>query len=373
MSLLRGSNGPICTRSPRTLSEAAPQKCLPVRIYTLLPEDLTAIEAKVREAEALGYDGVIAMEVQHDPYFLLLLAAEHSQRLLLTTNVAVAFPRSPMNTAYLGWDLQNFSGGRFIVGLGPQVKAHNERRYSVAWSAPGPRLREYLLALSAIWDCWQNNTPLQFEGEHYHFNLMTPRVNPGPIGYRQPPLHISAVGPYMCRLVGEIGDGIRSHPLTTRKFAEEVMLPLVEAGAKKAGRSLEEIDVFGGGFVAVGATADECQRLREEIRATIAFYGSTRSYHHIFQLHGWQEMGPSLHELSMRGRWDEMASLVPDEVLDEIAVVAGYDDVVKQVEKRFGSYATSLEVAIPARTPVEARQARRVIAALKGLGRQGPR
>ncbi|MSQ34075.1 MAG: TIGR03617 family F420-dependent LLM class oxidoreductase [Dehalococcoidia bacterium] len=338
-----------------------------MKVYCGIPQDLTKVPEAVKKAQEMGYDGVTSSETQHDPFFPLVVAAEHSQSVRLTTSVAIAFPRSPMVMANIAWDLQNYSQGRFILGMGTQVKGHNERRFSVPWVAPGPRLREYVLALRAIWDCWQNNTPLKFEGEHYHFSLMTPNFSPGPIKYPRPPVHIAAVGTYMCRLAGEVCDGLRPHGFTTPKYVQDITLPNLEAGAKKAGRSLKDLDIFGGGFMAVGADAKDAERLAEGMRTQIAFYGSTRTYHNVFELHGWKDIGPKLHEMSLKGQWSEMAKAVPDNVLEEFALVCTLDDVVAKVKKRYGGYATSLGLSLPTRTPQEVHKAKAVIQAIKAL------
>ncbi|MBI3954245.1 MAG: TIGR03617 family F420-dependent LLM class oxidoreductase [Chloroflexi bacterium] len=338
-----------------------------MKVYSGLPQDLAQVPAAVQRAEEMGYDGVTSSETQHDPFFPLVVAAEHSKKVNLTTSVAIAFPRSPMIVANIGWDLQSYSQGRFILGLGTQVKGHNERRFSVPWSPPGPRLREYVLSLRAIWDCWQKNTTLKFEGEHYHFSLMTPNFSPGPIKYARPPVHIAAVGAYMCRLAGEVCDGLRPHGFTTPKYVQDVTLPNIEAGAKKAGRTLKDLDLFGGGFMVVGADRKEAERLAEGIRTQVAFYGSTRTYHNVFELHGWKDIGPKLHEMSLKGQWGEMAKAVPDNVLEEFALICTLDDVVDKVKKRYGGYATSLGLSLPARTPQETEKAKKAIQALKAL------
>ncbi|HEX2173421.1 MAG TPA: TIGR03617 family F420-dependent LLM class oxidoreductase, partial [Dehalococcoidia bacterium] len=215
--------------------------------------ELSAIPEATRQAERLGYDGVTSNETNHEAFLPIVLMAEHSERLEVGTSIAISFPRSPMIVANLAWDLQKFSRGRFNLGLGTQVKGHNQRRFSVPWSPPAPRMREYVQALRAIWDCWQNGTKLDFTGEHYTFTLMTPMFDPGPIEHPKIPIYLAAVGDAMCRLVGEVADGIRLHTFNTPKYVQQVILPSIEAGAKRAGRSMSDLEIIGGSFIVTGA------------------------------------------------------------------------------------------------------------------------
>jgi len=299
-----------------------------------------------RRAEALGFDGVVSVEAGHDPFFPLLIAAEHSRRLTLGTGVAIAFPRSPFVTAQIAWDLQRFSGGRFLLGLGTQVKGHNERRYSTPWTGPpGPRLREYVLCLRAIFDTFQNNAPPRFQGDHYRFTLISPYFNPGPIEHPHVPIYISAVGPYMCRLAGELCDGVRLAGFNTLRYTREVILPNLEAGARKAGRSLREIDIVGGGFIVTGRNREEIERAKAATRAQIAFYGSTRTYHGVLEVHGWGEVGMRLHQLSLEGKWQEMANLISDDMLGEFAIVGTPDEIAPQLKERWGGIVTTVNLS----------------------------
>ncbi|MBI4339616.1 MAG: TIGR03617 family F420-dependent LLM class oxidoreductase, partial [Chloroflexi bacterium] len=262
--------------------------------------DLRGIPAQARRAEALGFDGVSFGEMAHDVFLLAALALEHTQRIQVGTSVAMAFPRSPMVVAYTAWDLQRMSGGRFELGLGTQVKGHNERRFSVKWTAPAPRMRDYIGSLKAIWDCWQHGGPLQYEGQHYAFSLMTPEFNPGPIEAPPPPVYVAAVGPAMCRMAGEAADGLLMHSFNTRRYTEEVVLPMVEQGAKRAGRSASDVMVSSGGMIATGASEAEVHAARENSRRRIAFYGSTRTYKGVLDLHEWGDTCLRLHELSLK-------------------------------------------------------------------------
>ncbi|MBM5812960.1 MAG: TIGR03617 family F420-dependent LLM class oxidoreductase [Gammaproteobacteria bacterium] len=297
---------------------------------------LPDIAARAALLEDIGFDGITTAEAGHDAFLPCVIAAANSRRLTLGTNVAIAFPRSPLVTAQMAWDLQHFSGGRFNLGLGTQVKGHNERRYSTAWTGPpGPRLREYLLCLQAIFRTFQNpRAPSWFEGEHYRFTLMSPYFNPGPIAQPQVPLYIAAVNTYMARLSGELCDGLRLHPIATFRFTREVLLPAVEAGLAAAGRPRSALDFVGAPFMALGRDEAGVEQARQALRRQISFYASTRTYHAVLEHHGWQETGNRLHQLSVRGRWAEMPALITDEMLDEWAISSTYDGLAAAIRAR---------------------------------------
>ena len=328
--------------------------------------NLADVPAGARLLEDLGYDGMVTPELKYDPFLPLAVAATVTTRLELTTSVAIAFPRSPMITALMAWDLQRASRGRFILGLGTQVKGHNERRYSVPWSAPGPRLREYILSLRAIWDSWQYGKPLRFEGEHYRFTLMTPAFNPGPIEHPRIPVHVAGVNPYNCRLAGELGDGIRIHSLHSREYLADVILPAVEAGASRAGRSLKDVEVCVGVLIATAPDEGELSRRVEEVRRRIAFYGSTRTYMPVFARHGWEATVEQLHELSRRGAWDEMPKLISDRMVETFAVVGTYDRIAARLRERYAGLADRIQFSIPVANAADAERLRRLIAELRG-------
>ncbi|MBI4299502.1 MAG: TIGR03617 family F420-dependent LLM class oxidoreductase [Chloroflexi bacterium] len=341
-----------------------------MKIWASLPEEgsLQNMAYLAQRAEELGFDGVSTPENRHDPFFPLLLAAEHTQNLLIGTSVAIAFPRSPMITANIAWDLQAFSKGRFVLGLGTQVKGHNIRRFSVPWVAPGPRLREYVQSLRAIWDCWQNGTPLSYAGRHYHFTLMTPMFNPGPIQHPVIPVQIAAVNPYMCRLAGEMCDGILLHSLCTTRYIREIVQPALTEGALRAGRSLGEVEVDGGGFVISGADAEEVARNREVARKRMAFYASTRTYKPAMDLHGWSDTAVKLHEMSLRGLWDDMTHEITDEMVAEFAAVGTYEEIPEKLAARYsGTPVSRLHIGVPlARTDLTERL-QAMVAAIKSL------
>ncbi len=310
--------------------------------------DLATIAAAARSAEELGFDGVTAPEAGHDPFLQLVIAAEHTTHIALGTNVAIAFPRSPMVTAQLAWDLQQLSGGRFQLGLGTQVRGHVERRYASTWDGPpGPRLREYVLCLKAMFETFQEGDTPAFDGEHYRFTLMNPFFNPGPIEHPHVPIQLAAVNPYMARLSGELCDGLRIHPVATFRYIREVVRPAVEAGAAAAGRSIDDIDVIGAPFLAIAEDEEGVAKVRQMLKQHIAFYCSTRTYHAVLEFHGWIDIGLELHRMSKEGRWKEMPELIGDEMLDEWAISGTRDDLAAMLGQRCGDLYSTVLLDIP--------------------------
>ncbi|MGH7279039.1 MAG: TIGR03617 family F420-dependent LLM class oxidoreductase [Candidatus Rokuibacteriota bacterium] len=301
----------------------------------MLTHDLKSIPDYARKVEALGYDCLWSAETQHDPYLPLAVAATVTSRIKLGTSIAVAFPRSPMITAHIAWDLQKASGGRFILGLGSQVKGHNERRFSVKFDAPGPRMREIVLALRAIWDCWQNGTTLDFKGEFYRFTLMTPFFNPGPIDHPTIPVYVAGVNAYMCRVAGEVCDGLHVHPFNSPTYLREYVHPAVEEGLRAAKRSRRDFTYTTSTFVVVGDTEQERAANRQSVKQQIAFYASTRTYEPVLAAHGWQDLTAQLHRKSVEGDWKGMADLITDEMVDTYAVTGTYGDIGARIRERY--------------------------------------
>jgi probable F420-dependent oxidoreductase len=319
-----------------------------MRVETAVPlDDWRSVAEAAREAEAAGYDSLLSAEIAHDPFTPLAFAALATKTIGLGTGIAVAFPRSPMVTAGIAWDLQAQSGGRFSLGLGSQVKGHNERRFSTPWSPPVPRLREYIGALRAIWRCWEKREPLRFEGEHYRFTLMTPEFSPTPTGLPPVPVSIAAVGPAMMKMAGRICDGVKLHGFATRKYLEDVALPNLQEGLAKSGRPRESFEISGGGFVATGADEAAVAESMDEIRYRVAFYGSTRSYHGVLRSHGWEDLGLKLHEMSKRGEWKKMAAEVSDDVVRTFAAVGTHEELSKAVAERFAGLADTIWIGFP--------------------------
>lgn len=301
----------------------------------MLTHDLRSIPDYARRVEALGFDCLWASETQHDPFLPLAVAATATTRLKLGTAIAVAFPRSPMLTAHTAWDLQNASDGRFILGLGSQVKGHNERRFSVKFESPAPKMREIVLALRAIWDCWQNGTRLNFRGQFYRFDLMTPFFNPGPIAHPKIPVYVAGVNAAMCRVAGEVGEGLSVHPFNSPKYLREYVQPAVEEGFRKSRRTRADFTYSTQSFVIIGDTEDELRPQREAVRQQIAFYASTRTYEPVLAAHGWQDLVPHLHRKSVEGDWAGMARLITDEMVDTYAVTASWDTIASRLEDRY--------------------------------------
>jgi probable F420-dependent oxidoreductase len=290
---------------------------------------------QARRAEAMGFDGAWTSETQHDAFLPLILAGEHTIRLELGTSIAVAFPRSPMTTAQIAWDLQRFSGGRFTLGLGTQVKGHIERRYGLAWDSPGPRLRDYILAVRAIWDCWQHGTPLNYQGEFYSHTLMTPFFSPGPIAHPRIPIHIAGVQPYMCRLAGERCDGFQVHPFHSTKYLQDVVLPHVERGLQAGGRTRADICLASSAFIVTGTSAAALEAAGRSVKTQIGFYASTPNYRVILECHGWGHVARDLTRKSIQGDWEGMAALISDEMLDAFAIVGTPDEVPDKLRRRY--------------------------------------
>ncbi|HJO24646.1 MAG: TIGR03617 family F420-dependent LLM class oxidoreductase [Myxococcota bacterium] len=297
--------------------------------------DIAGIAAASRRTEELGYDGVTAPEAGHDPFLPLVVAAEHTEQIKLGTNVAIAFPRSPMVTAQVAWDLQQLSKGRFQLGLGTQVKGHVVRRYASTWTGPpGPRLRDYVLCVKAMFETFQKGEKPGFEGEHYQFTLMNPFFNPGPIEYPHPEIHLAAVNPYMARLAGELCDGLRLHPIATFRYTQEVVVPSLQKGAELSGRKLEDLDMIGAPFLAIAKDEEGIEAAKQALRQHIAFYASTRTYHAVLEFHGWLDAGNALHQMSREGRWKEMPGQITDEMLEEWAVIGTCDELAAKLKER---------------------------------------
>lgn len=301
----------------------------------LLTNELSQMPALTRAAESLGFDGIWVSETAHDAFLPLVLAAEHSQKLTLGTSIALAFSRSPAVLAYLAWDLARLSQGRFILGLGTQIKAHNERRLGVKWERPVEKMREIILAMQALWDCWQNGTRLNFRGEFFKLTLMTPFFNPGAHNWPDIPLHIAGVNPRMCQLAGELGQGLHVHPLHTVRYLRQVIWPNIELGLAQSGRRRANIELASAIFVIPNDDPTQAQRYEAETRQQIAFYASTPAYKAVFQLHGWAETAEKLSALAARGQWSEMPALITDKILTEFALCGTWTELPGLVKAKY--------------------------------------
>lgn len=292
-----------------------------------------SVEHATRAKQA-GFDGFFTAEASQDPFLPLAAASTAVDAMDFGTAIAVAFPRSPMVTAMSAWGLQEATGGRFLLGLGTQVKGHINRRFSTEWGSPGPRLREYIEAMRAIWATFQDGAPLDYRGDFYQFTLMTPFFNPGPIGHRPPKVFISAVGPYNCRLVGELCDGIHVHPFHTVEYLRSHVRPLVEEGAASTGRSIDDVEFSSTVMCVTGVDDESMAKSMEAARQQISFYASTPSYRAVLEKEGW-EFGPELTAMSKRQKWDEMVGLITDEVVEKVAVVAPVGELGAALRARY--------------------------------------
>jgi len=329
------------------------------------PFDLTHVAEDARLVEALGYDSLMFEETKHDPFIVLGLAAQATRRVGIGTAVAIAFPRSPTVTALSAWTLQKLSAGRFTLGLGSQVRGHIERRYGGHWSAPGPRMRDYVHAVRAVWQAWQNGTQPAFASRHYTITLSVPLFDPGPITHPAIPIHVAAVNAYMCQVAGEVADGLRPHPVCTPHYLREVMLPAVQRGAVRGGRALDDFAVS---IKPLVATAPDEQTLAlrvRDVRARIAFYASTPAYRPAFAAHGLGDLADRLKDYSRAQRWEEMPGFISDDVLHEFACVATYDEIGDLIARRYGGLVSHVEFSIPVNHEGDAAVLRGIVARLR--------
>jgi len=290
---------------------------------------LRSVPYIAQTAEAIGFDCLWTSETQHDPFLPLALVAEHTSRMEFGTSIAVAFARSPTTLAHIAWDLSKASRGRFILGLGTQVKAHIERRFGMTWESPAPKLREMILAIRALWQAWQGDGKINFRGEFYKITLMTPFFNPGPIDHPDIPIYIAGVNEQLCRVAGELCQGFHVHPFHTAEYIRQIVLPNIQRGAAKAGRTRADVQLASSIFV---ATNDQ---EREMARQQISFYASTPTYKAVLDVHGWGAVNEKLGALAARGKWDEMPSLITDEILNEVAIVAPREEVVARIKQKY--------------------------------------
>lgn len=298
-------------------------------------DDLRAVPALARTAEDIGFDGLWTSETQHDPFLPLALVAEHTDRIEFGTAIAVAFARNPMSVAYLAWDLAKTSDGRFILGLGTQVKAHVKYRFSMPWESPAPMLREFIQALRAIWDTWQHGTDLNFRGDFYQHRLMSPFFDPGPIDQPDIPIYIAGVNQHLCRLAGELCQGFHVHPFHSVKYLEDFILPNLQHGLDKAGRTRDDVQLVSAVFIVTGQNQAEMARMRAAVRSQIAFYASTPSYRPVFACHGWEDVAERLSRLAARQKWAEMPALVTDEMLSVFAVEGAWEELPARIADKY--------------------------------------
>jgi probable F420-dependent oxidoreductase len=306
-------------------------------VFTTTPVDLRSAGSLFAELEAIGYDGAFSYETKHDPFLPLALAAERTSTLRLGTAIAIAFARTPMLLATLGRDLQDLSGGRMTLGLGSQIRPHITKRYSMPWSRPAARMRELVLGIRAIWDAWDGIAPLDFRGEFYTHTLLPPAFDPGPHEHGRAKIHVAGVGPRMVAVAGEVADGLITHPFATRRSLTEQVLPAL-------GRKREGFEVVVVCMIATGTDGPDLDAAIATVRGQLAFYGSTPAYAPVLELEGHGELHARLNALSKQGRWDDMAELVPDDLLESIAVVGRRDEIAPLVLERTAGIADAVSL-----------------------------
>jgi probable F420-dependent oxidoreductase len=316
-----------------------------MRVSMSLPShDWSLCGPAARQAEDDGFDSIQSNELKYDPFAPLAFAALATERVQLVTSVAIAFPRSPMIVANQAWDLHKHSKGRFVVGLGSQVKAHNERRFSTPWIAPAARMGEYVDSLRAIFRCWEYGEKLSYKGKYYNFTLMTPEFSPPAQGLPLPPVAMAAVGPLMLKTAARMSDSVRLHSFATRKYLEEVVRPLLAEELATSGKALENFEITGGGFIATGPDDATVREAAEKVRYRVAFYGSTPAYRPVFDLHGLSDLGVKLTDMSKQGAWSKMAAEISDDVLDLFVARATYEGLPEAIAKRYGGIVDTVSI-----------------------------
>jgi probable F420-dependent oxidoreductase len=308
---------------------------------------LKEIDRTARAAEDLGFAGLWTSETKHDAFLPLAIAANVTREIELGTSVAIAFSRSPMETAQTAWDLQDLSDGRFLLGLGTQVKAHITRRFSMPWDRPAAQLREYILALRAIWESFQSEGPLDFEGEFYRHTLMTPFFNPGPIQHPEVPIFIAGVNTRLARLAGESCEGFHVHPFHSPEYVGQTVKPAIDEGAEGAGRDSDQVTLATSVFVITGENEEEITERRESVRSQISFYASTPTYRTVLEAHGWEDIGERLGTMAREKKWREMPALITDEMIAAFAVEAAPDEIGTALKERYEGLIDRVALYLP--------------------------
>ena len=307
--------------------------------------------AEARRLAAIGYDGVYSLEGSWDPFLPLVVASEHAPALDVATGIAVAFPRNPMHLAYQAWDLQRFSGGKFLLGIGPQIKTHIEKRFGIPFDPPATRMREYIRALKAIFDCWQNGAEMNFEGEFYRHTLMTPMFNPGPLSCGPPPVLLGALGPRMTEVAGAVADGLVVHPFNSMPFIEERALPAVHRGLEKSGRERDDFILQINAIVITGETEQERSAAKDSVKSLLGFYASTPAYRPPMEAVGYGDLQPEMNRLSKEGRWDELGERIDDNFVEAFATSGEPGDIAGMLLDKYGAHADRLAIYAPYAAP----------------------
>jgi probable F420-dependent oxidoreductase len=339
-----------------------------MQVDASLTGSITDAGTRAADLEAAGYSGAWTAETAHDPFLPLAVAAAQTSEIELGTSIAVAFARNPMLLANIGWDLQTLSSGRFVLGLGSQIKPHITKRFSMEWSQPAARMREMVRAIRAIWDTWLTGAPLEFRGEFYRHTLMTPFFTPRAddlAGFGVPRIFLAGVGPLMTEVAGEVCDGFFCHGFTTEKFLREVTIPALTRGRERAGLSMESFQIVGPSFVVTGTSDEQMEKAATATRQQIAFYGSTPAYRGVLEIHGWGGLQDELNALSKQGKWQEMGGLIDDEILNTFAVVGSPEDIAPELGRRYGDVISRVSFYAPYESEPERWQA--VIDGIKSL------
>ncbi len=335
-----------------------------MRVSMTVPtDDLTLVRSVYPELERLGYDRAFSFEAKHDPFVPLAVAAEHTERIGLGTAVAIAFARTPMTLANVAWDLQTLTEGRFTLGLGSQIEQHVTQRFSMPWARPVARMREMVSAIKAIWAAWETGDALDFRGDFYTHTRMIPAFDPGPNPFGRPPVFAAGVGPRMTAVAGEVADGFLAHPVNSRRSLQELTLPALAEGAARAGRTLDGFEVVCVTIVVTGRDEGEMTRSREAVRRQLAFYGTTPAYQPVFALHGLGDLRTELARMARADRWDDMADLIPDDLLEAIAVCGPPDEIAPLIRERLAGISDSVSL-VNNRAP-DPKHFAEVVAALK--------
>jgi probable F420-dependent oxidoreductase len=311
---------------------------------TVPTEDLGEVRSLYARLEEIGYDRAFSFEAKHDPFVPLAVAGEHTSTIELGTAIAIAFARTPMTLANTAWDLQTVTGGRFVLGLGSQIRPHIEQRFSMPWSRPVARMRELVAGIRAIWASWQDGTPLRFEGDFYTHTRMIPAFDPGPNRFGPPRILTAGFGPQMTAVAGEVADGFLVHPVSSRRSLLELTLPAIARGTSRAGRSVDDIEVVCVTIVVTGRDERELTRSREAVRAQLAFYGTTPAYLPVFALHGYGDLHPELQRLAREDRWQDMAGLIDDDLIETIAVVGEPHEIAPKIVERLDGISRSVSL-----------------------------
>ncbi|MBT5006257.1 MAG: TIGR03617 family F420-dependent LLM class oxidoreductase [Halioglobus sp.] len=319
--------------------------------------------AESRRLKTIGYDGIYTLEGSWDPFYPLVMAAEHAPGLDLATGIAVAFPRNPMHLAYQAWDLQKFSNGHFYLGLGSQIKAHIEKRFGIAFDPPASRMREYIQALKAIFDCWQHGSPMDFDGRFYKHTLMTPMFDPGPNPHGIPPVLLGALGPRMTEVAGEVADGLIVHPFNSMRFLENNAMPAVLRGLEKSGRQRTDFILQINAIVITGETEEAISAATESVKGLLGFYASTPAYRPPMEAVGYEDLQPELNALSKQGKWDALGSYIDDDFLEHFTTRGAPSEIAAKLKDKYGQYADRLAIYAPYAAPDD--MWRKIIAELK--------